>query len=209
MHRNAAQMSWKLWEMLHFQTLTSIQTLFFIFLFFFIFRFLRCWNSICWNFLFKRWDIKMRKRADLVYCYSKITVLLYQLTEKSIQSGDITQKKVSVLFGVKCRLFHFCALPSTDAHHQHTPSPLPSPSPLPGGISGPVWEWLWGATVGIWQRPWFGEPPHAEPHSAASALWGWEVSVSHTTQWPPQRRLQAPAHSCRDLGAAQVREGPG
>lgn len=76
----------------------------------------------------------------MVYCYSKITVLLQQLNEKSIQSGDITQK-VAVLFGVKCRLFHFCALPSTDALHQHIPSPPPLPVP-------PAWRYI-GACVGV------------------------------------------------------------
>lgn len=42
------------------------------------------------------------------------------------------------------------------------------------------------------QRPW-------------SALRLGSFSQPYTTQWPPQRRLQAPAHSCRYAGAAQVR----
>lgn len=164
-----------------------------------IFGLLLLWITFSFQQAIEKWHKQKKKN-------NKKKILRHSCATFS-RSGDVNAQKVSVLFGVKCRLIHL------SAQYIHTPTTTttttPSPSLLPGGISGPVWEWLWSATVGIWQRPWFGEPPHAEPHSAASALWGWEVSVSHTTQWPPQRRLQAPAHSCRDLGAAQVRGGPG
>lgn len=108
----------------------------------------------------------------------------------------------------------FCschALPSADAHHHHIPSrvpPLPSPPlclavylGLCGSDCGaPLQEF--GSGRGLESRPTLSpiqRPARCEVGKFHSAI---------QVQWPPQRRLQAPAHSCRDLGAAQVRGGP-
>lgn len=83
----------------------------------------------------------------------------------------------------KPRLLFLCTAQLTHSTPQLHPEPPRLPPPPPRRpISPSVWEWLRGATVGIWQLLQFGEPPHAELHSASSALWGWEVSVSRTTQ---------------------------
>lgn len=114
------------------------------------------------------------------------------------------QQYQSTLIFLKFFLSPFFFFLQLSCTNQHTPSLLPrslpilvplSPCPLspqPGGVSGPVWEWLWGATAGIWQRPLFGEPPHAESHSAASALWGWEVSLSHTSPMASTKAITSP-----------------
>lgn len=98
---------------------------FFYFLVFF--RFLRCWNSICWNFLSTRWDIKMTKREQIWFivirnrCFSRPT------------SWNVTPEcrndtKSGRLVWSYRTFFHFSALPSAHAHH-HIPNP-PNPSRL-------------------------------------------------------------------------------
>lgn len=111
------------------------------------------------------------------------------------------------LFRVRYGLFSSLSPPSP-------PTPLPSlhfpplpPSLLPGGRGACVGV-IVSATVGIWQRPRFGEPPHAEPHSATGALWGWEVSLSRTTQCPT-KAITSPSAFLKGPGSDAGARGPG
>lgn len=130
-------------------------------------------------------------------------------SKKRAQSGTKTCPSCSQLNVDFCSCH---ALPSTDAHHHHIPSRVP-PAPLPP-LCLAVYLGLCGSDCGAPLQE-FGSGRGLESRPTLSPIQRparCEVGKFHSAiqvQWPPQRRLQAPAHSCRDLGAAQVRGGPG
>lgn len=135
----------------------------------------------------------MRKRADLVYCYSKITVLLYQLTEKSIQSGDITQKKCPscLELNVDFSISVHCPAQTLTTSTPRAPSP-PRPPCLAvyRGLCGsdcgaPLQEF--GSGRGLESRPTLSpiqRPARCEVGKFQSAI---QLNGPHKGDYKPQR----------------------
>lgn len=115
------------------------------------------------------------------------------------------------LFCVFNYLFiYFCSCHAlTSPHHPHC-HPLPPSFPSP--LSLAVYLGLCGSDCGAPLQE-FGSGRCLESCPTLSPIQRparCEVGKFHSAiqvQWPPQKRLQAPAHSCRDLGAAQVQGG--
>lgn len=129
------------------------------------------------------------------------------------KKGPEWNQNVSVLLSVKCQLFAVVMHYPAQTHITITSHPVSPALPSPP-LCLAVYLGLCGSDCGAPLQE-FGSGRGLESRPTLSPIQRparCEVGKFHAAiqvQWPPQRRLQAPAHSCRDLGAAQVRGGPG